>query len=92
MKLLLTGLVLLCMFAVFGCSGILLHHAMDKGENLTPAQIREYNESGHAVYGCFQIGGPPPVGNTIWLIVPKGAAINFQITDNCHLLPFATRP
>jgi uncharacterized protein YceK len=78
--------------ALNGCSGILLHQAMDKGQNLTPAQIREYNESGHAVYGCFQISGPALSGSTVWIIVPKGTPVTFSFSDNCHLIPFATRP
>jgi hypothetical protein len=90
--LVLTLLVSACAIYLFGCSGILLHHAIDKGDNLSPAQIREYSESGAQVYGCFTIGGPPPIGNTVWIIIPKGASINANFVDGCHLLPFATRP
>ena len=78
--------LLLALFLSAGCSGILLHHAMDKGEALSSEQIRAYNEVGASVYGCFSLAGPPPAGSTVWIIVPKGSPVNFTFVDNCHLL------
>jgi hypothetical protein len=69
-----------------GCTGILMADAARQGKDLTPEQIKAYNEIGSAVYGCFQIGGPPPAGNTVWIIVPKGTEAKFHFADNCHLI------
>ncbi len=78
--------LLLAMFLSAGCSGILLHHAMDQGQALSAEQVDAYNRVGAAVYGCFALAGPPPAGSTVWIIVPKGSPVNFAFTDNCHLL------
>ena len=69
-----------------GCATMLIGKALDKDGALTPAQIKAYNDVGHAVYGCFQIGGPPPAGNTVWIIVPKTASVTFKFGDNCHVI------
>ncbi len=65
---------------------MLVGNALNQGKDLTPEQIKALNEVGSAVYGCFQIGGPPPAGNTVWIVVPKGAAVPDTFGDNCHLL------
>ena len=90
--LVITLLVGACAIYLFGCSGILLHHALDKGDNLTPAQIREYRESGQSVYGCFSLSGPPGSGSMVWIIAPANAVVSLQWLDGCHIMPFATRP
>lgn len=55
-----------------GCSGILLHHAMDPQSSLlTPEQIDAYDKVGSDVYTCFQVGGPPPIGQVVLLTWPK---------------------
>ncbi len=69
-----------------GCAGILMSNAIHQGQDLTPEQIKAYNESGSAVYGCFQIGGPPPAGNTVWIVIPKGQPVAFKFGDNCHVV------
>jgi len=82
---LLLALVLAVLLSLAGCTLAMLH-AIDKGQTLDPEQIKAYKEMSLEVYGCFQIGGPPPAGNTVWIIVPKGSPVNFTFADNCHLL------
>ena len=86
MRLLLQGALLLCLYATFGCSGILLHHAIDKGQVLSQEQIQAYRDMNMDVYGCFQIGGPPPAGNTVWIVVPKESVVSIRFGDNCHVI------
>lgn len=69
-----------------GCSGIALLHGIDSSQGLTTEQIKALRDTGHSVYGCFQIGGPPPAGNTVWVVVPQSTPINFLFGDNCHIL------
>lgn len=81
--------LLIALFALSlpGCSGFyLINSALGKGENLTPDQIKAYQATGSDVYGCFQIGGPPPAGNTNWIIIPKNAPKKPAFGDNCHVL------
>jgi hypothetical protein len=69
-----------------GCAAALIGKALDKDQTLTAEQIKAYNDVGSAVYGCFQIGGPPPAGNTVWIVAPKGVTMTFKFGDNCHVL------
>jgi hypothetical protein len=78
--------LLLAVLSLTGCSGLALIHAVDRGDALTPEQIKAYKEMNQAVYGCFQIGGPPPAGNTVWIVVPANSPINFKFGDNCHVI------
>jgi hypothetical protein len=76
-----------------GCTGgLLIQRAIDRDDNLTPAQIRQYRESGQNVYGCFSLSGPPAGGSTLWIIAPADAEVDLKWLDGCRLLPFVTRP
>lgn len=70
-------------------SGCLLAqiHQLEPGQTLSPEQIKAYKEMNMNVYGCFQIGGPPPAGNTVWIVVPKEMRVLPKFGDNCHVMP-----
>ena len=70
----------------WGCAGGLLQIAMNKDINLTPEQIKAYQETGHKVFFCFTVGGPPPVGNTTILVVPQTVNPVFNFGSNCTLI------
>lgn len=82
--------LLACLLSLDGCAGILLTTAMNHPEDiLPPEQIRAYNEVGYNVYGCITIGGPPPAGNALFIIVPKTGVVTPTLprfSDGCHLL------
>jgi hypothetical protein len=73
-------------FFLSGCSSILMGSSINHGANLTPEQIEAYGKVGSAVYTCFQIGGPPPAGNTMVILIPKDKTMAFIFGDNCHLI------
>ena len=64
-----------------GCAGMLGN--VSRPDNLTPEQIRAYNEAGMDLYGCFQVGGPPPAGSTTWITMPKGKDVSIKFLPNC---------
>ena len=78
-------LLAILLSATQGCATQLISKVA-QGDNLTPEQIKAYRESGHDVYGCFQISGPPPSGATVWVIVPKDTKVGFKFGDACHIL------
>lgn len=78
-------IIIICGFLP-GCAAQLIGNAIGQGQNLTPEQIKAYNDIGSSVIGCFQIGGPPPVGNTQWIVIPKNFPMPIKFGDNCHLL------
>lgn len=45
--------------------------------------LKRYNDAGD-VYACFLVGGPPPAGNIVAVVVPKGAPINISFAQDCH--------
>jgi len=67
-----------------GCSGILLRGAADP-KDLTPEQIKAYNEVGSKVYSCLQIAGPPPSGGTTIVVMPKDSQSVVRFLPNCML-------
>ncbi len=60
--------------------------SMSRPDNLTPEQIKAYNESGFDVYGCFQLAGPPPAGGLTYFVVPKGKQLTVGWANNCQPL------
>lgn len=78
--------LLACWLSISGCAGGLLQVAMNKNENLTVEQIEAYQKTGHKVFFCFQIGGPPPIGNTTILVVPQTVTPQFNFGSNCQLV------
>ena len=69
-----------------GCAGFLITQELKAGHFPTKEEVEALETIGSAVYGCFTIAGPPPAGNTVWLIVPKGTPVNFAFGDSCHLI------
>lgn len=45
--------------------------------------LKQYNDTGD-VYACFLVGGPPPAGNIVAVVVPKGAPVDVQFAQDCH--------
>lgn len=76
------------MLSVNGCATMLLQG--QGAANLTPEQIDAYSKIGQDVYWCFQIGGPPPVGNTTLLIMPKTVKPKISYGSNCQLMTGTT--
>lgn len=77
--------LILAALLLAGCQGLTFIRALDSGQGLSSDQIKALKENNQDVYGCFQIGGPPPSGNMVWIIVPKGSPVNFRFSDNCHI-------
>ena len=73
--------------SLYGCTGMLIGNALGQGQNLTPEQVKAYQEIGQKVYGCFQVVGPPPSGATMWIVMPKDAILHPRFGDGCRLLP-----
>ena len=53
---------------------------------MTSEQIAAHEKAGRDVYGCFTVGGPPPIGGTTWIVVPKGAKPTLSFGANCQLI------
>lgn len=83
----LAAIILACFLSLGlpGCTLAMLHQ-IDRGQALTPEQIKAYEDAGFDVYGCFMLTGPPPLGSTSWLVVPKGSKVSFKFGDGCRLL------
>ena len=70
-----------------GCAAMLISSAMNKpNEALPPETIKAYNDIGSKVFACFNLGGPPPVGTALFIIVPRTAEVSPKFGDGCHLL------
>src|SRR5690349_21550051 len=50
--------------------------------------LKEYNDTGD-LYACGIIGGPPPLGSVIFIVVPKGTPIDLVFPPSC---PVTVRP
>lgn len=68
-----------------GCTGMLIGNALNQGQNLTPDQVKAYNDVGQNVYGCLNISGPPPIGGATWLFFPKSETPNVSFLPNCMI-------
>lgn len=83
----LSAILLAVMLSATGCTGMLIGNALQQGQNLTPEQIKAYNDVGVNIYGCFQIGGPAPAGNTQWLFISKSSTAPLpKFGDGCHIV------
>lgn len=78
--------LLLLLFSVPGCAFTLLKNAMDKNENLSPEQIEAYSKIGLDVYACFEVGGPPPMGNVVFMLWPKTKELKASFGPNCQIV------
>lgn len=50
--------------------------------------LKEYNDTGD-VYACGMIGGPPPIGSVIFIVVPKGTPVDLAFPPSC---PITVKP
>lgn len=75
--------VILLAFLLQGCVAAMMGKAIDQGQNLTPEQIKAYSDVGSAVYGCFNLSGPPPAGGTTWVVLPKNSDAFVTFLPNC---------
>ena len=46
--------------------------------------LKEYNDTGD-VYACGTIGGPPPIGSIIFIVVPKGTPVDLAFPPSCPI-------
>lgn len=70
-------------FLLSGCSGILIHQALDKDATLTPEQIEAYAKVGSKAFSCFQLSGPPPIGSTVLITIPNDAPGSVKFGPGC---------
>lgn len=69
-----------------GCSGLLIHQSMTRGDLLTPEQIAAYDKVGSKVFSCFQLAGPPPAGSLVLVTVPKESKTDIKFAPGCTIL------
>lgn len=78
--------LLVALLSLPGCAGIIMGSAAARGDVLSPEQIKAYDETGMNVYGCVSLGGPPPAGNSVWIVAPKTAVVPMpRFGDGCHI-------
>jgi len=53
---------------------------------LTPEQIKAYQELNVDIVFCLNVGGPPPAGNTTFILLPKGTIFVPTFGDGCHVI------
>lgn len=68
-----------------GCAFNLLRK-VTQPEDITPDQIRAYNEVGLDVFMCFQISGPPPGGAMTMFLWPKNKPMGQQFGVSCQII------
>lgn len=68
-----------------GCMIAALSNQVAMGHEFTPEQIDAYRKVGLSVYGCVKVGGPPPSGNAIFILVPEGETYSPVWGDDCHI-------
>lgn len=78
-----------CFVLVFlscnGCAFNLLRK-VTQPEDITPEQIRAYNEVGLDVFMCFQISGPPPGGAMTMFLWPKNKPMHQMFGVSCQII------
>ncbi len=79
------GLSLLAPFLLGGCL-LAAFQNPDISKQLTPEQIAAYRDLNMDVAFCFSIGGPPPVGNSMIILLPKGTKPTPMFGDGCHIV------
>jgi hypothetical protein len=77
------GLLLLGYLLLSGCvlSGFGL--TPEQAVKLTPEQIQAFKDQDMKVWNCFRLGGPPPVGNSMFILVPKDSTIQYKFNSDC---------
>lgn len=68
-----------------GCAFNLLRRVAHP-EDLSPAQIKAYNEVGLDVFLCFQMSGPPPIGAMTFFLWPNNKPMNQSFGVSCQIL------
>ena len=68
-----------------GCSGLLIHQAIDSGQIPSASQLKEINETGHKLFMCLYASGPPGGGTFLFIMVPKDAEIDVNFGDGCRM-------
>lgn len=76
---------LLFLLLVQGCAFNLLRK-VTQPEDITPEQIRAYNEVGLDVFMCFQISGPPPGGAMTMFLWPKNKPMSQMFGVSCQII------
>ena len=51
--------------------------------SMTPEQIQALKDQNFKIWTCSRLGGPPPVGNSILIIVPKDSSVQYRFTADC---------
>jgi hypothetical protein len=86
-SILIRAIVLAVMLSLAGCSGILIHQAIDKGQIPSAAQIKEINETGHKLFMCLYAAGPPGGGVFLFIMVPKDSPVTVKFGEACKVQP-----
>ena len=83
------GMLLAVILSISGCAPFI---ASKEAKDMTPEQIKAYNEQGLDVYQCLNISGPPPNGGYTLILVPKKAKIDLAFASNCNPLKASVVP
>ena len=51
---------------------------------MSPEQIKAIRETGGDVITCTILGGPPPAGQTVFIVIPKGSRGKISISPDCR--------
>lgn len=76
-------ILVLAVLSLTGCSGLLIHQSLTKGDVLTPEQIEQYDKVGSKVFSCFQLAGPPPAGSLTLITIPKESTAAVKFSPGC---------
>ena len=68
-----------------GCMVAAMGNRVAMGGDFTPEQVDAYRKVGLSVYACIKVGGPPPSGNAIFILVPEGETYSPVWGDDCHI-------
>ena len=80
------GLLLALLLSVSGC--VLGPIAAQQLTSDQMTALQQYNQTGD-VYACGVIGGPPPLGSIIFIVVPKGTPVDLAFPPSC---PITVKP
>lgn len=77
--------LLAALLSITGCSGLLIHQALDKNAMPSAAQLEEINKTGHKTFVCLSVLGPPPGGAFQMFVVPKESKQEIKFKDRCEV-------
>ena len=78
--------LLLAACLLSGCTSMLIGNSFQQGQDLTPEEIRAYNEIGFDFHSCMSFAGPPPSGNYVKILTPKARNVTIKFSQNCQIL------